>query len=70
MANDCNVVLSKKAHERIKEYSDFTGISVERATSEAVSEWMDETGDLVMQEMERRRAARTGFAVIQGAKTA
>jgi hypothetical protein len=53
-----SLVLSKKAYERIEAYAATAGISVERAASDAIKEWMDITGDFLIYELQRRREAR------------
>lgn len=58
MANNCKIALSEEAYQRIMEYAEVAGIALERAASEAVNGWMDSTGDLVMEELPKRRKAR------------
>jgi hypothetical protein len=48
------VVLSEVAYERIQAYANFVGISLEVAASDAISEWMNSTGDLVVEALQRK----------------
>jgi hypothetical protein len=49
------VQLSKKAQKAAQRYLDGVGISLDRFVSEAVVEWMESTGDVVLDEFARRR---------------
>ena len=64
------VALSEFAYRRIKAYAAFTGISIEVAVSDAISEWMDGTGDLVieaMQKQQRESVARPRLTIVSTA---
>ena len=52
------LVISEEAYSHIIEYARFAHISPEHAASEAIVKWMKETGEPIMTEFERRRAAR------------
>jgi hypothetical protein len=67
------VVLSEDAYERIQKFAGFVGVPVERAVNNAVSEWMNGTGHLVMDAIEKRRkanAARAKLTLVKGARVA
>jgi hypothetical protein len=52
------LVISEEAYARIAEYARFAHISLEHAASEAIVEWMKQTGEPIMTEFQKRRAAR------------
>ena len=73
MPLNCTVVLSEDAYERIQRFAEFVGVPVERAVSNAVSEWMNGTGYLVMDAIEKRakaNAARPKLILVKGARVA
>jgi hypothetical protein len=43
------ITIVPAAYRRISEYANFAGISAEKAVKEAVNEWMDTTGDLLIE---------------------
>lgn len=47
----------KKVHDRIKTYSDVTGISLSEVVANALEEWMEVTGDLHLETLSRRAAS-------------
>ena len=49
------VVLSEVAYRRIQEYASFAGISIECAVSDAITEWMESTGDLVVEALQKKQ---------------
>jgi hypothetical protein len=49
------VVLSEEAYDRIREYAEFIGIPVARATNKAIMSWMDNTGDDLMSFIDGKR---------------
>ena len=66
-------VRTEEAHQRIQQYAEFVGISIEGAASNAVSEWMTGTGYPVMDAIEKRRKAnaeRPKLTLVKGAKVA
>jgi hypothetical protein len=73
MLLDRTVVLSEDAYVRIQKFAGVVGIPLERAVSNAVSEWMNGTGYLVMDAIEKRaraNAARPKFILVKGARVA
>jgi len=65
------VVISEDAYERIQKFAGFAGIPVERAVSNAVSEWMTGTGYLIMDAIEKRaKAARPKLILVKGGRVA
>lgn len=52
------VCLTEDSYKRIEGYAEAAGISVQRAVSEAVGEWMDTTGDAVMAVLRKRRSRK------------
>ena len=67
------VVLSEDAYERILVFAAVVGVPIERAVSNAVTEWMNGTGYLVMDAVEKRRkanAARPKLTLVKGAGAA
>ena len=67
------VVVSEDAYERIQKFAEFVGIPLERAVSNAVSEWMNGTGYLVMDAIEKRakaNASRPKLILVKGARVA
>jgi hypothetical protein len=61
------VALSEVAYEQIQAYANFVGISIEVAASDAISEWMSSTGDLVveaLQRKEREAAAKPRLTIV------
>lgn len=51
------IVLSEVVYQRIQSYATFAGISIEAATSNAITEWMNSTGDLVIEAVQKKRRA-------------
>jgi hypothetical protein len=51
------VVLSEAAFQRIQTYATSVGLSIEVAASDAISEWMNSTGDLVVEALEKKHRA-------------
>jgi hypothetical protein len=51
------VVLSETAYRQIQTYAIVTGVSMERAASDAISEWMHTTGNLFVEASQRMRRA-------------
>jgi hypothetical protein len=50
----------------------FAGISIERAASDAITEWMNSTGDLVveaMQKKQRMATAKSKLTIVSGASS-
>jgi hypothetical protein len=67
------VVLSEDAYERILIFAGFVGVPIERAVSNAVTEWMSGTGCLVMDAIEKRAKAnnaRPKLILVKGARVA
>ena len=67
------VVLSEAAYERILVFAAVVGVPIERAVSNAVTEWMNGTGYLVMDAVEKHRkanAARPKLTLVKGARVA
>ena len=65
-----NVVLSEAAYRQIQTYAILTGISIDHAASEALSEWMRTTGNLLveaLQKMQRTSAAKPKLTIVSGA---
>ena len=53
------VVLSEAAYRRLEGYARISGIPIESAASDAIAEWMNSTGDLVIEALEKNRKAET-----------
>lgn len=51
-------VLDPSTFKRISEYADVANVSIDLAITEAVNEFMDTTGDLLLAEMKRNRPRR------------
>jgi len=67
---DRAVVLSEVAYKRIETYAAFAGISIDRAASDAITEWVRTTGDLVVEALQRNRKAsgpKTKLTIVSGA---
>lgn len=64
------IVLSEVAYQRIQTYATFAGLSIEDAASDAITEWMNSTGDLVveaLQKTQRASAAKTRLTIASSA---
>ena len=73
MLTNRTVVLSQDAYERILVFAGVVGVPIERAVSNAVTEWMNGTGYLVMDALEKRRranATRPKLILVKGARVA
>ena len=73
MFTNRTVVLSEAAYERILVFSAVVGVPIESAVNNAVTEWMNGTGYLVMDALEKRRkadAARPKLILVKGARVA
>lgn len=51
------VILSEAAYRRLEGYARISGIPIECAASDAIAEWMNSTGDLVIEALEKNRKA-------------
>jgi hypothetical protein len=51
-------LLDKATLDRISQYAYITGKPISKALNEAVNEWMDSTGDLIILEIQERRRKR------------
>jgi hypothetical protein len=51
------LVLSEVVYQRIQSYANFAGISIEDAATDAITEWMNSTGDLVVEALQKKRRA-------------
>ena len=63
------MVLSEAAYERILVFTAVVGVPIERAVSNAVTEWMNGTGYLVMDAIEKRakaNAAKPKLILVKG----
>lgn len=49
------VVLSEVAYQRLQTYATIAGIAIEDAASDAITEWMRQTGDSVIATVQRRQ---------------
>jgi hypothetical protein len=58
MDANCTLVLTDAAYRRIREYARFAGVSIECAASDAIIEWMNSTGDLVVEAIQTRQKAQ------------
>lgn len=70
MPANCTVVLSEVAYRRIQTYARVTGIPIERAAGDAITEWMCSTGNLVveaLQKTQRASGAKTRLTVVSSA---
>jgi hypothetical protein len=57
MSASRTVVLSEAAYRRLEGYARISGIPLECAVSDAVTEWMNTTGDLVIEAIQKKRRA-------------
>jgi hypothetical protein len=48
------VALSAETHNRICRYAEIANVTTDQAVNDAVIEWMNSTGDLVIEALERR----------------
>jgi hypothetical protein len=67
------VVLSEAAYRRLEGYARISGIPLECAANDAIAEWMNSTGDLVIEAIEKKRKAeapRPKLKLVWGARTA
>jgi hypothetical protein len=58
------------AYQRIQTYANFVGISIEVAASDAITEWMSSTGELVVEALQKKRresAAKQRLAIVSSA---
>jgi len=51
------VVLSETAYRRLEAYARISDVSIECAASDAIAEWMNSTGDLVIEAIQKKRKA-------------
>ena len=51
------VVLSEVAYRRLEAYARISDVSIECAASDAIAEWMNSTGDLVIEAIQKKRNA-------------
>lgn len=58
MARNRNVVLSAKAAERIQAYLNVVDVTLDEAVSDAVCEWMEDSGELLVRRIGQKLAAR------------
>jgi hypothetical protein len=49
------VVLSEAAYRRLQTFAAVAGIPIEHAASDAITEWMKSTGDLVIEAVQKNR---------------
>jgi hypothetical protein len=55
------LIISEEAYAHIAEYARFARIPLEKAASEAIVKWMEETGAPIMTAFQKRREARAGL---------
>lgn len=55
MSANRTVILSEQAYRRIQEYAQTANVSVESAASDAIAEWMNTTGELVIEALQKKR---------------
>jgi hypothetical protein len=73
MSASRTVVLSEAAYRRLEGYAQISGISIECAASDAIAEWMNSTGDLVVEAIQKKRkaeAARPKLTLVWSARPA
>ena len=59
MSANRTVVLSEQAYRRIEGYAQIANVSVESAASDAIAEWMNTTGELVIEALQKKRKAES-----------
>ncbi len=57
MSANRTVILSEQAYRRIQGYAQIANVSVESAASDAIAEWMNTTGELVIEALQKKRKA-------------
>ena len=73
MLTNRTVVLSEAAYERILVFTAVVGVPIEHAVNNAVTEWMNGTGCLVMDAIEKRakaNAAKPKLILVKGSRVA
>lgn len=58
MNEDRTVILTEEAFDRIQEFAQFVGVSIERAASRAIISWMATTGDDMVAFIDYQRKER------------
>ena len=57
MSASRTVVLSEVAYRQLEAYARVTGVSIDCAASDAIAEWMNTTGELVIEAIQKKRKA-------------
>jgi hypothetical protein len=74
MSASRTVVLSEAAYRRLEGYARISGTPIECAASDAVAEWMNTTGDLVIEAIQKKRRAeappKPKLTLVWGARSA
>jgi hypothetical protein len=73
MGSTRTLVLSTESYLRIQQFASFVGIPVDRAASEAIEKWMNDTGDVLVGELKRRQrveAMKPRLTLLRGGRQA
>lgn len=62
--SNCLVKLSPEVHARVTAYATAVNISFDSAADKIINRWMDDTGDLVIEELAKKRRKAQPTSVV------